>query len=130
LPDYIPRRNRNNNYGYDPQEQDHQTYTGMGADINVHDQWACESMGQIADRTQEHLGRSDKAIAAYRRLLRRAIDTVDKGEQPPMIFNSKLAAKITGPAAVDGIGPTDDWQGYWQKTDAGKRSAATWAPTR
>ena len=46
------------------------TYTGMGADINVHDQWACESMGAIQDRTQEHLGTSDKAIIAYRRLLR------------------------------------------------------------
>ena len=34
----------------------------MGADINVHDQWACESMGAIQDRTREHLGQSDKAI--------------------------------------------------------------------
>jgi phthalate 4,5-dioxygenase oxygenase subunit len=130
LPDYIPRKNKSNDYGYDPHEQDHDTYTGMGADINVHDQWACESMGEIADRTQEHLGRSDKAITAYRRLLRRAIDAIDKGEQPPMVFDAELAAKITGPAAIDGIGPTDDWQGYWQKTDAGKRSAASWTAMR
>ena len=45
----------------------------MGTDINVHDQWACESMGPIADRTREHLGQSDKAISAYRRILRNAI---------------------------------------------------------
>ena len=45
LPDYIPRKNKSNNYGFDPHEQEHDTYTGMGADINVHDQWACESMG-------------------------------------------------------------------------------------
>jgi phthalate 4,5-dioxygenase len=127
LPDYVPRKNKTNNYGYDPHEQEHDTYTGMGADINVHDQWACESMGEIADRTQEHLGRSDKGIAVYRRLLRTAIDAVEKGEQPPMIFDAGLAAKMTGPAAIDGIGPTDDWQGYWQKTDASKRSAASWA---
>jgi phthalate 4,5-dioxygenase len=87
-------------------------------------------MGEIADRTQEHLGRSDKAIAAYRRLLRMAIDAVDKGDQPPMIFDARLAAKITGPAAIDGIGPTDDWQDYWQKTDANKRNCATWANRR
>jgi len=130
LPDYIPRKNKSNNYGYDPHEQDHDTYTGMGADINVHDQWACESMGEIADRTQEHLGQSDKAITAYRRLLRRAIDAVDKGDAPPMVFDANLAAKVTGPAAIDGIGPTDDWQGYWQKTDASKRSAASWANMR
>jgi phthalate 4,5-dioxygenase oxygenase subunit len=127
LPDYVPRKNKNNNYGFDPHEQEHETYTGMGADINVHDQWACESMGEIADRTQEHLGQSDKAIAAYRRLLRTAIDAVEKGDQPPMVFDAESAAKITGPAAIDGIGPTGDWQGYWHMTDAGKRSAASWA---
>jgi phthalate 4,5-dioxygenase len=130
LPDYIPRKNKTNNYGYDPHEQEHDTYTGMGADINVHDQWACESMGEIADRTQEHLGRSDKGIAVYRRLLRTAIDAVEKGEQPPIVFDASLTAKMTGPAAIDGIGPTDDWQGYWQKTDASKRSAASWAMMR
>ena len=72
LPDYIPRKNKSNDYGFDPHEQEHETFTGMGADINVHDQWACESMGAIQDRTREHLGQSDKAISAYRRLLRRA----------------------------------------------------------
>ena len=74
LPDYMPRKNKHNDYGFDPHEQEHETYTGMGADINVHDQWACESMGEIQDRTREHLGQSDKAITAYRRLLRNAID--------------------------------------------------------
>jgi hypothetical protein len=33
---------------------------------------------------------------------------------------------LTGPAAIDGIGPTADWQGYWQKTEANKRQAASW----
>jgi len=127
LPDYRPRRNKHNDYGFDPHEQEHETFTGMGADINVHDQWACESMGEIADRTQEHLGDSDKAITAYRRLLRSAIDAVAKGDPAPTIFDAESAAKVTGPAAIDGIGPADDWQGYWQKTDAGKRNSASWA---
>ena len=81
LPDYVPRKNKSNDYGFDPHEQEHATYTGMGADINVHDQWACESMGAIQDRTAEHLGTSDKAISAYRRLLRQALDQSGKGEQ-------------------------------------------------
>ena len=67
LPNYVPRKNKSNDYGFDPHEQAHDTYTGMGADINVHDQWACESMGPVQDRTKEHLGQSDKAISAYRR---------------------------------------------------------------
>jgi phenylpropionate dioxygenase-like ring-hydroxylating dioxygenase large terminal subunit len=127
LPDYVPRKNKSNNYGFDPHEQEHDTYTGMGADINVHDQWACESMGEIADRTQEHLGTSDKAIAAYRRMLRTAIDAIEKGAQLPITFDAASAAKMTGPAAIDGIGPIEDWQGYWQKTDATKRNSASWA---
>ena len=45
LPDYIPRKNKSNDYGFDPHEQEHETFTGMGADINVHDQWACEFDG-------------------------------------------------------------------------------------
>jgi hypothetical protein len=130
LPDYIPRKNKSNDYGFDPHEQEHDTFTGMGADINVHDQWACESMGEIADRTQEHLGQSDKAITAYRRLLRLAFEEAEKGGQPLMVLNAQSAAKITGPAAIDGIGPSDDWQGYWQKTDASKRKAASWANGR
>ncbi len=80
LPDYTPRKNKHNDYGFDPHEQEHETYTGMGADINVHDQWACESMGDIQDRTREHLGQSDKAINAYRRLLRTAIEAAKNGE--------------------------------------------------
>jgi phthalate 4,5-dioxygenase len=83
-------------------------------------------MGEIADRTNEHLGRSDKAISAYRRLLRAAIDAVEKGARPPMLFDAATAVKVTGPPAIDGIGPADDWQGYWQKTEASKRSAASW----
>jgi hypothetical protein len=84
-------------------------------------------MGPIADRTQEHLGQSDKAIAAYRRLLRTAIDAVEKGVSPPIVFDVTAAKAMTGPPAIDGIGPTEDWRGYWQRTDANKRTAASWA---
>jgi phthalate 4,5-dioxygenase oxygenase subunit len=126
LPDYMPRKNKSNDYGFDPHEQEHDTFTGMGADINVHDPWACESMGTIQDRTREHLGQSDKGITAYRRLLRQAIEDNRDGGRPLMVLDAKQAPNITGPAAVDGIGPTADWQGYWQRTDAGKRQAASW----
>jgi phthalate 4,5-dioxygenase oxygenase subunit len=130
LPDYAPRKNKSNDYGFDPHEQAHETFTGMGTDINVHDQWACESMGAIQDRTREHLGQSDKAISAYRRLLRNAIEQAGNGGRPLMVLDADAAARITGPAAIDGIGPSADWQGYWQKTDAARRKAASWANMR
>jgi phthalate 4,5-dioxygenase oxygenase subunit len=128
LPDYVPRKNKHNDYGFDPHEQANETFTGMGADINVHDQWACESMGVIQDRTREHLGQSDKAISAYRRLLRGAIaDAGNGGGALPMLLDGEAAARMTGPAAIDGIGPTDDWQEYWRATDEKRRQASSWA---
>ncbi len=127
LPDYAPRKNKSNQYGFDPHEQAHLTFTGMGADINVHDQWACESMGAIQDRGKEHLGQSDKAISAYRRLLRAAIAEASAGGRPPMLLDAPAAAAMTGPAAIDGIGPSDDWRGYWRRTDASRRQASSWA---
>ena len=39
LPDYRPIKNKSNNYGFNIDEQKGKTYTGMGMDINVHDQW-------------------------------------------------------------------------------------------
>jgi hypothetical protein len=130
LPDYIPRKNKSNDYGFDPHEQQQATFTGMGTDINVHDQWACESMGPIQDRSKEHLGQSDKAISAYRRILRAAIDEAGHGGRPLMVLDSASAAKMTGPAAIDGIGPTDGWQAYWRRTDEARRQASSWANGR
>jgi phthalate 4,5-dioxygenase oxygenase subunit len=60
-------------------------------------------------------------------VLRAAIDDAKNGGKPLMVLDAAAAAKLTGPAAIDGIGPTDDWQTYWRKTDAIKRQAASWA---
>ncbi|HEX6959913.1 MAG TPA: Rieske 2Fe-2S domain-containing protein [Ferrovibrio sp.] len=127
LPDYIPRKNRSNNYGFDPAEQKSQTFTGMGFDINVHDQWAVESQGPIQDRTREHLGSSDKAIVNYRSMLLKAIEQVEAGNEPPMMVLDDAAARgIRGPVTVDGIAPADRWQAYWREADRRKRQQAPW----
>src|SRR5262249_29523653 len=106
------------------------TFTGMGTDINVHDQRACGSMGPIQDRSKEHLGQSDKAISAYRRILRGAIDEAGRGGKPLMVLDPAAAAKIAGPAAIDGIGPSEGWEVYWQRTDEARRKASSWANQR
>ncbi len=127
LPDYKPRIGRHNSYGYNAAEQATKTFTGMGFDINVHDQWAIESQGRIQDRTREHLGTSDKAISAYRRLLRQAIEDYRQGKAPLMAIDGGKAAALKGPACVDGIGPAADWQGYWQRTDQERQATKSWA---
>jgi hypothetical protein len=126
LPDYKSRKNKSNDYGFDPHEQATATYTGMGSDINVHDQWAVESMGAIQDRTREHLGQSDKAIVQYRRLLRQEIEKVLGGEKPMLHLEAANARSIQGPATMDGIGPTSGWETYWMEVDVKRRRGAPW----
>jgi nitrite reductase/ring-hydroxylating ferredoxin subunit len=125
-PDYKPRLGRFNDYGFNLHEQQVSTYTGMGEDINVHDQWAVESQGAIQDRTREHLGLTDKAIVAYRMLLLAAFKQVTAGERVLMELDAAAAAHINGPATMDGIGPADDWERYWRSVDERRRNAAPW----
>ena len=126
LPDYRPRVGRHNDYGYDTAEQERQTYTGMGFDINVHDQWAVESQGPIQDRTREHLGTTDKAIVAYRKMLLAEIRKAAAGERVFLELTDGQAAAIPGPATIDGIGPTATIDDYWRVADQRRRDAAPW----
>ncbi|WP_043111831.1 aromatic ring-hydroxylating dioxygenase subunit alpha [Solimonas flava] len=124
LPDYRPTAGRDNDWGYSPDEQATQTYTGMGMDINVHDQWAVESQGAIQDRTIEHLGRTDVAIIANRRLLRAAIQAAQQSAALP--FRTPLAAPDSGPVAVDAIGGSELGEACWRALDAQRRDGAPW----
>jgi phenylpropionate dioxygenase-like ring-hydroxylating dioxygenase large terminal subunit len=131
LPDYVPKNGRHNDWRFDPAEQRSRTFLGMGEeDINLHDQWAVESMGAIQDRTREHLGQSDKVIMAYRRLLARAIDTVAAGGTPPMALDAAAAAALTGPDTMDCIAPAAGWEDFWQRAAAAKRAGADWLRAR
>ena len=125
-PDYKPLRNRANNWGYNPEEQKASTYLGMGFDINVHDQWACESQGPIQDRTREHLGASDKAISAYRRMLTAQLRKVEAGETPLMVLTPDEARALKGPVSFDGGDRSGDTEAYWRAGDAKRRANAPW----
>ncbi|WP_203073878.1 Rieske 2Fe-2S domain-containing protein [Falsiroseomonas ponticola] len=127
LPDYLPKKGRQNDYGFDPDEQASKTYTGMGEDINVHDQWAVESQGAIQDRTRETLASSDKAIAANRRLLMRAMAAVEEGKRPALL-QEETTADLTGPGTIDTMAPATTWESHWRQAVERRRGAAPWAP--
>jgi hypothetical protein len=99
----------------------------MGEDINVHDQWAVEGQGRIQDRTREHLGTSDKAISAYRRLLKKSIEQVRKGERPILAVGPEEAARLRGPLTIDGISASDKMATYAADTDRRRRERAQWS---
>ena len=66
---------------------------------NIHgtDLMAWETQGQILDRTQEHLGASDRGVAMYRLLLKREIEKVRRGLDPVGIHREN----VTEVAALD-----------------------------
>jgi phenylpropionate dioxygenase-like ring-hydroxylating dioxygenase large terminal subunit len=84
--DYIPgtyrlKLNAENDYRIDRQLQRTKTFTGITG-VNTQDFALQEGMGPICDRSNEHLGTSDRAIIAARQLLFEALDAVDRGEAP------------------------------------------------
>ncbi|MYE59212.1 MAG: aromatic ring-hydroxylating dioxygenase subunit alpha [Alphaproteobacteria bacterium] len=126
LPGYTPLKNRRNDYGYDPEEQATRTWTGMGFDINVHDQWAVEGMGPIQDRTEEHLAGTDIGIVRYRRLLQAAMEGLAAGDGAALPMLNRGAARIAGPLSNDAIADTADWEAASMRADRERRAACPW----
>lgn len=127
LPMYRPKALRQNRWGFDPADQAERTYTGLGMDVNVQDQWAVESPGAIVDRTREHLAKSDVGIIKYRRLLLRGIEELARGERVPFALDAEAAARVKGPIAVDAIGSAADRVRCWEARDRERRRASSWA---
>lgn len=128
LPDYRPLKNRHNAYGFDPREQAARTYTGMGDDINVHDQWAVESPGPITDRSREHLATTDIAIVQYRRALMEAIAMAEAGENDlPLRAAGSSGGDYRGPQAIDVLLSPGEPLDAWRDREAARRANAPWA---
>ena len=98
-------RNMDNKYQIDRQVQKTQTYTGI-AGTNVQDRAVQESMGAIADRTLERLGTTDRAIINARRMLLKAVETVQDGGDPPGVAPTYYSLR----AHVERVLPKDV---YW-----------------
>lgn len=43
-----------------------------------------------------------------------------------MDVTAEQAAQITGPVALDAIGPQQDWESVWLDRDAARREASPW----
>ncbi|HYY88397.1 MAG TPA: aromatic ring-hydroxylating dioxygenase subunit alpha, partial [Chloroflexota bacterium] len=125
LPDYKPKRNRSNRYGFNLDEQQSTTYIGIGRDFNTHDTWATEGAGAIQDRTTEHLGSQDKAIIASRRMLLDALRTLEQGGDPPMLGGGSVDYQDL--VTIDTVTPADAWQTAWRDRHATRVAESPWA---
>ena len=57
-----------------------------GVESIMQDRMALEGQGEVFDRSRENLAASDRGVAAYRQMLREAIDAVAEGRDPPGVI--------------------------------------------
>jgi hypothetical protein len=102
------------------------SFAGAGPNFVVHDACAIEGAGPVQDRTQEHLGYTDRAIVAMRQLLLRAVREVEAGREPPHVVRDPNANAF--PDIVvrrDMVLPSSaDWRGFWERESVER--AETW----
>jgi phthalate 4,5-dioxygenase oxygenase subunit len=96
---------RQNDYLLDRRVQRAESYSGIDG-VNTQDRAIQESMGRIVDRSKEYLGPADKAIIQTRRLLVKAVKTVEAGGTPDGVAPSYYTLTCgTGPMPRDA-----DWR--------------------
>lgn len=129
-PDFVPLRNRSNNYGFSVDDQRENTYTGLGDDINIHDTWAWEGQGRIQDRTREHLSSLDRAIIAFRRMFLEVARRIEAGAGREEALDGVWdggGGKRVGPPCVDLIAAAGAWTQRWRELEAERRRRSPWA---
>jgi hypothetical protein len=78
---WVPVRNRGNDYLLDRQAQKTRSFTGIEG-LSEQDAAIQDSQGTIADRTREILGATDLGIVRFRRLILSAARNLAAGEEP------------------------------------------------
>ncbi|MAW54320.1 MAG: hypothetical protein CMM69_02485 [Rhodospirillaceae bacterium] len=104
----IPRRNRDNDYLVDREDQRLRTYSGIEG-VRAQDMAMTEGAERIVDRTQEHLGTSDTAIIKMRRLLIDGAKALQCGVEPIAAQGSDIYRIQSHSDVIDG---TEDFDAY------------------
>jgi hypothetical protein len=78
---YRPLFNKDNDYGLDRKLQREDSFTGIPG-IQNQDNAVQESMGRVMNRNREHLGQSDSAVIAWRKMMLRLARDLEKGKEP------------------------------------------------
>jgi phthalate 4,5-dioxygenase oxygenase subunit len=106
-PDYRKKRHLGNDYLQDRAAMQRGDWTGIKG-IPTQDMAMWESMGPIADRSQDHPGASDLAVAQFRRMMVAAAKRVQEGG--PAIGAQK-SVRYVELASFEGIVPKGiDWR--------------------
>ncbi|MEQ8349286.1 MAG: Rieske 2Fe-2S domain-containing protein [Sneathiellaceae bacterium] len=87
----IPMERKENDYGLDRKAQKTVSYTGIPG-VRAQDAMVTETAGPIADRSKEHLGTSDTAIIAARKVMIEAAKGFRDGKVPEAAKGGDLYA--------------------------------------
>lgn len=121
--DYRLVRNEANRFMQDREAMKTKSYSGMGYGFQAHDVFATSSQGAIQDRTKEHLVSSDKAIAAARKLLEKAIRDVQEGREPPHVIRDPSQNRFPHLLVISDMIPgTADFRDYTKSREAEARA--------
>jgi phenylpropionate dioxygenase-like ring-hydroxylating dioxygenase large terminal subunit len=99
---------KGNDYNINRETQRTQSYTGITG-INLQDQAVAESMGEIVDRTEEHLAPSDQMITRTRRHIVKAAQmyakdgTLPKSATDPTVYRSVRGGQFVTKEGADWI---------------------------
>jgi phenylpropionate dioxygenase-like ring-hydroxylating dioxygenase large terminal subunit len=96
-----------NDYGQNRDVQRTETYSGV-TDFVSQDFMVTESMGPIYDRSQEHLGTTDRAVIKMRQILLRAARGLAEGKEPPAVAGDLDYRSIRGAEKI--LEPDEDWR--------------------
>jgi len=96
-----------NDYQMDYEARRNGIFSGV-SDFVSQDLMVTESMGPIYDRTQEHLGSTDKAISRMRHILISAAKGLAEGKEPPAVGAGLDFRSIHGAEKI--LEPGEDWR--------------------
>ena len=121
--DFRSPRTRQNRYLQDREEMKHTSFVGLGRSFQAHDKMATESQGRIMDRSNEHLGTTDRAVIMMRRQLLQGIEDMRAGRDPmfverdgqPDALQEMVVLSQEVPADTDLLG------GWWRAFESARR---------
>src|ERR1700723_3338906 len=127
---YVPLRNKANDYLIDRKLQKTRSYTGIKG-VSEQDAAVQDSQGPIADRTSEHLGPTDLGIMHFRKLIMESARALQQGQPPAQLSHQDRYAVRSGACVthkakelptvmIERFGDADGYVGRPQISGAGE----------
>ena len=128
-PGYRRIRNQDNHYLQDRAAQRGADFTGIEDYLNE-DACATETQGPLYDRSREHLGVSDKAVIAARRLLVDTVQAFQRGQEPPHVITDPAQNVLPHIDTLREVIPAGvPWREHFRHLTRTSPGAALAAPT-